>query len=114
MQTGKFGPAVNYEPNSFGGPTECPVITEPSLHISGDADRYNHRQGNDDYGQAGDLFRLMNPEEQQRLCANIARSMAGVPREIIMRQICHFFRAEPAYGIGVARILGIQLDGFGA
>jgi catalase len=29
-----------------------------------------------------------------------------------VRQICHFFRADPAYGIGVAKVLGIDLDEF--
>jgi catalase len=29
-----------------------------------------------------------------------------------LRQICHFFRADPAYGIGVANALGIDIDQF--
>ena len=40
-------------------PAEDKRFAEPPLTISGDADRYNHRDGNDDYRQAGDLFRLM-------------------------------------------------------
>lgn len=35
---------------------------------------------------------------------------AEVPREIQLRQICHFFRADPGYGSGVARALGIDLE----
>jgi len=38
-----------YEPNSFAGPAERPELAEPPLKISGDADRYNHRIGNDDF-----------------------------------------------------------------
>jgi catalase len=38
-----------YGPNSFNGPAESPEFAEPSLKISGDADRYNHREGNDGY-----------------------------------------------------------------
>src|SRR5688572_22234582 len=53
---GNFGGATNYEPNSQGGPKECPAFAEPPLKISGDADRYSHRSGNDDYTQAGNLF----------------------------------------------------------
>ena len=41
------------------GPKEDPCFREPPLKISGDADRYNHRVGNDDYTQAGNLFRLI-------------------------------------------------------
>ena len=106
---GNFGGAVNYEPNSFGGPKECPPFIEPQLKISGAADRYNHRDGNDDYTQPGNLFRLMSPDAQERLFGNIARHMAEVPREIQLRAICHFFRADPAYGIGVAKAIGIDL-----
>ncbi len=98
-----------YEPNSFGGPRQDARFTEPPLRISGDADRYNHRDGNDDYTQPGDLFRLMTPDQQQRLFANIAESMAGVPEEIIRRQLAHFTKADPRYGAGVAAALGLKL-----
>jgi catalase len=106
---GNGGSAVNYEPNSFNGPKECPAFAEPPLRVSGDAARYNHRDGNDDYTQAGNLFRLMPADAQQRLFANIGRHMAGVPQEIQLRQLCHFFRADPRYGMGVAQALGIDL-----
>jgi len=109
---GNSGGAVNYEPNSFGGPQQCPAQAEPPLAISGDAARYNHRDGNDDYTQAGDLFRLFNAEQRARLFANLGRSLSPVPREIQLRQICHFFRADPAYGAGVAQALGIDLADF--
>ena len=35
--------------------------------------------------------------------------MTGVPREIQLRQIVHFFRADPEYGAGVASGLGIRM-----
>jgi catalase len=98
-----------YEPNSFGGPVEDKRFAEPPLKLSGAADRYNHRIGNDDYKQPGDLFRLMNEEEKERLMNNLAGAMQGVPVEIQKRQIVHFYRADPAYGEGVARRLGIDI-----
>ena len=104
--------APNYEPNSFGGPKDCPALAEPPLKLEGDADRYNHRAGNDDYTQPGALFRLMSAEQKERLCGNIARHMTGVPQEIQLRQICHFFRADPAYGLGVAKALGLDIGEF--
>jgi hypothetical protein len=33
-------------------------------------------------------------------------------QEIQLREICHSFRADPSYGIGVANALGIDLDQF--
>jgi catalase len=102
----------NYEPNSFNGPKECPAFAEPALRLAGDADRFNHRAGNDDYTQPGNLYRLLKPDAQQRLVENIARHMTGVPREIQLRAICHFFRADPAYGMGVARALNLDIGEF--
>jgi len=109
---GNAGGATNYEPNSFGGPRECPAFPETPLKISGEIARYDHRDGNDDYTQAGNLFRLFDAGQKARLFANIARHMAPVPQEIRLRQICHFFRADPAYGMGVAQVLGIDLGKF--
>ena len=105
---GNDGGAVNYEPNSFGGPVQTGAL-EPPLEIEGDADRYDHRAGNDDYTQAGDLFRLMTPDQRQRLIDNLVRAMQSVPEEIQQRQISHFRKADPAYGEGVARGLGLIL-----
>ncbi|GHB90681.1 catalase [Cerasicoccus arenae] len=101
-------PDAYYEPNSMNGPQEDPSVAEPPLRISGDADRYDHREGNDDYTQPGNLFRLFDDGQKQRLFNNIAEAMAGVPEEIIQRQLVHFHRADPAYAEGVARALGIK------
>ena len=100
-------PDAYYEPNSFGGPVQNAAYREPPLRISGDADRYNHREGNDDHTQAGNLFRLMPPDAQQRLMDNIRDSMVDVPHEIVRRQVVHFYRADPDYGIGVATRMGL-------
>lgn len=102
---GNGGSSVNYEPNSFGGPVQVPEAKEPPLRLTGDADRYDHREGNDDYTQAGNLFRLMTADEQSRLFANIAAAMQGVPQEIVERQLQHFAKADPAYAAGVKRAL---------
>ncbi len=96
-----------YEPNSFHGPRQNALWAEPPLRISGDAARYNHRDGNDDYTQPGNLFRLMRPDQHERLFKNIAAAMAGVPAPIVQRQLVHFHRADPRYAEGVARALGI-------
>jgi catalase len=108
---GNGGGSVNYEPNSFNGPVQRQAFAEPPLALSGDAARYNHRDGNDDYTQAGSLFRLMTVVQRERLFGNIARHIkaGNTPEAIQLRQICHFFRADPAYGQGVAKALGIEL-----
>jgi catalase len=99
------GGSVNYEPNSVGGPVEDSRFKEPPLRISGDADRYDHRQGNDDYSQPGRLYRLLPEGERQRLHEAVAGSMQGVPREIIERQLAHFEKVDPSYAEGVRKAL---------
>jgi catalase len=94
-------PAAYYEPNSFNGPKEDKRYTEPSLPLHGDADRYNHRDGNDDFTQAGNLFRLFDVGQKNRLFNNIAAAMQGVPEEIQRRQIALFAKCDASYGVGV-------------
>ncbi|MFC7334559.1 catalase [Rhodocista pekingensis] len=99
-------PDAFYEPNSFNGPAQDPSVAEPPLRLAGDADRWSHREGNDDYTQPAALFRLFTPEQKERLFRNIAAAMAGVPDFIVERQLGQFDRVDPAYGAGVRRALG--------
>ena len=43
--------------------------------------------------------------KQERLLDNIVRAMQGVPEEIVLRQIGHFTKADPAFSEGVAKRL---------
>ena len=108
---GNDGGSVNYEPNSFGGPKEDHRFKEPPLPIEGAADRYDHRAGNDDYTQAGNLYRLMSQAERDRLMDAIAGAMTGVPEFIQQRQIGHFAKADPAYGAGCRQAPGSRTEG---
>jgi catalase len=94
-------PDAYYEPNSFGGPVEDKSIQEPPLRIVGDADRYNHREGNDDYSQPRALWNLFDDGQKGRLYDNLAAAMDGVPDEIIERQLAHFHLIDPAYAQGI-------------
>ena len=99
-------PDAYYEPNSFGGPVEEAAAGEPPLKNSGDADRYNHRDGNDDYSQPRALFGLFDQGQRARLYANVAAAMQGVPGEIVDRQLNHFHKVHPDYAAGVAEAIG--------
>jgi catalase len=98
-----------YEPNSFGGPVDRPDLAEPPLKISGEADRHNHRIGNDDFGQPRALFSLFDAGQKRRLFTNIAAAMAGVPAAVIERQLALFNKVHPDYGAGVRAALKGQL-----
>jgi catalase len=106
---GNEGRADNYEPNGFNGPVQKPDFSEPPLAISGDADRYNAHAGNDEWSQAGDLYRLMTTEERDRLTSNIAGTMKGLPEAITRPNILNFAKCDPEYGAAIARKVGIKL-----
>lgn len=107
---GNQGSRLHYEPNSQGEWQEQPDFSEPPLALEGAADRFDFWEDEPDYfTQPGDLFRLLSPAEQQVLFENTARNMNGVPDAIKMKHICHCMQADPAYGQGVAKALGIEL-----
>jgi catalase len=108
---GNHGSTLGYEPNSYGEWREQPDFAEPPLSIDGAADHWNHREDNDDYySQAGDLFRIMSPRQQEALFGNTARAMGDAPKEIKVRHIGNCLKADPAYGAGVAKALNISLS----
>jgi catalase len=107
---GNDGKAHNYEPNSFGGPKEDPAYRERPKEVSGTVDRHNHRLDSDYYTQPGDLFRLMTPDARERLVGNIVGSIRGAPKRIQELQVQHFYKADPAYGTGVAKGLGLNAE----
>ncbi|MGM0876106.1 MAG: catalase KatA [Bacillota bacterium] len=103
------GKSVYYEPNSFGGPTETPENKQAAYPVSGIAESvaYDH---NDHYTQAGDLYRLMTEEQREHLVSNIVGAIKPVERdEIKLRQIEHFYKADPEYGTRVAEGLGLSV-----
>jgi len=51
----------------------------------------------------------MTARQKQVLFGNAAAAMAGVPEDIQRRWIAHCTKADPAYGEGVARALGLDL-----
>ena len=108
---GNYGATLGYEPNSYGEWQEQPEAKEPPLPLDGAADHWSHREDDDDYySQPGNLFRMMSPEQQQVLFENTARAMGDAPKEIKIRHIGNCFKADPAYGEGVAKLLEISMS----
>ncbi len=106
---GNFGSTKGYEPNSLGEWQEQPEHKEPPLDLFGSADHWDHREDdNDYYTQAGDLFRLMNAEQQQVLFENTARSVGGASIEVQKRHTANCLKADPLYGKGISNALGLS------
>ena len=106
---GNQASTLGYEPNSYEEWKEQPEFAEPPLSIEGAADHWNHRVDEDYYSQPGLLFRLMSKEQQETLFGNTARAIADAPKEIKIRHISNCYKADPAYGEGIAKAIGISL-----
>jgi catalase len=95
------GRSPNYEPNGYDGPAQTDAPYDLGYELSGlagPARPVKHAE-DDDYVQAGALYRVMTPPERDRLIENIAGSLAQVRRDdVIARSIEHFRRADPEYG----------------
>jgi catalase len=105
---GAGGP--NYWPNSFGGPAPDPTTAEPAFELSGKAARQPYTHPNDDFVQAGNLYRdVMKDEERDRLIGNIVDHLGGAQKRIQLRQTAIFYKADPDYGRRVAEGLGLDV-----
>jgi len=101
--------AVNFYPNDRscdGAPTPTAEIIEPPLPLEHDAAVGWHDNRNEDnFTQAGNLFRLMSSEQRQALCANIADGLVQATISVQERLLEQFERAAPEYADGVRRAL---------
>ena len=105
------GNNISYSPNMYGEWQDSKEHQEPALDLFGNADYHNFREDDDNYyEQPGKLFRLMSEDEQQRLFENTARAMEGTTKEVQLRHINNCYKADPAYGEGVAKALGIPMS----
>ncbi|HEV7856851.1 MAG TPA: catalase, partial [Herminiimonas sp.] len=106
MAINNGGSEQNYHTVEAGGTNPSGMgHGEPGLALHGDAGRYDGRGKEDDFTQAGNLFRLLPAQEKQNLCNNIAGPLSQVSAEIIQRQLGHFDKADAAYGAGVRAAL---------
>jgi len=113
---GDGGAAVDYEPNSFGGPVEDPSMKEPPLLIDGAADRYAGFACDDrDYCSQPRMLweKALDDAGRQHLVENIVASMSkpaiGVadPRPIQERMLRHWYKVHPEFVARMAKGLGL-------
>jgi catalase len=103
------GGGPNYWPNSFGGPAPDPASGEPPFALEGQAGRHPYRHPNDDFVQAGNLYRqVMKDRDRDHLVDNIVSHLGGAQKRIQYRQAAIFFKAEADYGRRVASGLGLD------
>ncbi|MEO6137010.1 MAG: catalase [Ginsengibacter sp.] len=107
---GNYGATKHYEPNSFNEWQQQPEYKEPALALFGDAGAWDHRVDEDYYSQPGNLFRLMTDDKKQILFNNTAGEVGQAQKFIQVRHIRHCYKADPAYGEGVAKALGMSME----
>ncbi|KDQ70458.1 catalase [Streptomyces sp. NTK 937] len=94
----------NYEPNSYAGPAQTGVPLAAPLPVRGWTGTHESpaHPKDDDFFQAGELYRLMSADEKDRLVATIAGGLSRVTRDdVIEKNIAHFRAADPEYGARV-------------
>ncbi len=101
LYDGRHKGAKNYEPNSFGGPfqTDRPLWQPVAVTgVTGESVTPVHAEDND-FVQAGNLYRLMSEDEKERLVNNLANAISGVSRDdIAERAINNFRQADGDFG----------------
>lgn len=102
LYDGRHGAEKNYEPNSFGGPYQTGrALWQPFDAVTGGTGTHptpRHAE-DDDFVQAGNLYRLMREDEKERLVANLSGALAGVSRDdIVERAVENFRRADDDFG----------------
>lgn len=101
--------SVNYKPNTLNNnePKDYPKGKGKPIHVEGNIvseviDKEN------DFKQAGDRFRCMSDKEKNTLIDNIAADMWEVNRDIQLRAIENFTKADAEFGKGLKRKLNIK------
>ena len=104
------GTIVNYEPNSAGGPTEVKDALKSGTKIEGKTGSipYEKHAEDNDFVQAGNLYRIMSEEQKEILTNNISSELKLVRDGIVEKQLRHFYRADEDYGRRIARKLGLS------
>ncbi len=104
------GDGPNYWPNSMGGPAPDPSAAEPAFKTVDTADRHPFTHPNDDFVQAGNLYRkVMSDTDRDHLIGNIVSHLANAQQRIQLRQAALFYKADQDYGRRVADQLGLDI-----
>jgi catalase len=100
-----------YAPNSYGGPQADPSKELPGWWVeAAELGRYAYdlHRDDDDFGQAGALYRdVMDATDREHLATNIvAHASAGVSAAVQTRVIAYWTNVDPQLGQRVAAGLG--------
>lgn len=100
LTQGECGGQPNYWPNSVAGaPAPDPQHQDPAWQLGQTiVDRYDPTVDHDDYTQAGNLSRMFDEGQRDRLTTRIAGGLGQARKEVQLRQVGHLSKADPDYG----------------
>jgi len=104
---GNGGSAKNHPntlPKSATNPAEVPAAAIQKFHVHNETvARAPQQHPNSDYEQVGIFYRqVLKPGERQRLVDNLVGSLSQARREVQMRMVDIFSKADPEYGAKIA------------
>uniref|UniRef100_A0A8C6MLZ9 Catalase n=1 Tax=Nothobranchius furzeri TaxID=105023 RepID=A0A8C6MLZ9_NOTFU len=103
--TDNQGGAPNYFPNSFSAPEAHPRFLESRFKVSPDVARYNSANEDNTTQVRAFYTQVLNDEERQRLCENLAGSLKAAQLFIQKRMVEHLKDVHPDYGNKVQALL---------
>ncbi|MDB5093667.1 MAG: catalase [Candidatus Eremiobacteraeota bacterium] len=98
----QIGTSPMVEQKQYRGPAR--VLPETGT------ERLERTARNDDYVQAGDLYRLMTGDAQDRLVDTIVTMLEPVRRDIAVRAVSNFTKCDATFGERLARGLALDED----
>ena len=107
-QKGEINFFPNQESNSLKENTSN-QYSEGKYFIKGVVISRFKNEYNDNFEQAGDLYRSYSEQEKTTLIDNLVNALQGVSRPVLEQEIYYFYKADPDYGKRVADRFNLNL-----
>lgn len=105
------GSGVNFYPNdqtAAGAPAPEPKAAEPPMPIFGEAwVKAYDTQNEDNFTQAGNLYRLMSEDQKDQLANNIAQGLIQASESAQQRMLSYFAEADADYAARIRSALAV-------
>jgi catalase len=103
MNPGHTTSGVNYEPSRLQPRPQSEHARYSQLPLSGTTQQARiAREQN--FKQAGDLYRSYSRKDRQDLIQSFGESLAGTDEASKLAMLSYLYKADPEYGTGVARV----------
>lgn len=109
MNVGASTSGVNYQPSRLQPREETPSARYSQTALQGSTQQAKI-QREQNFKQAGDLYRSFSKKERQDLIESFGGSLAGADDESKHIMLSFLYKADPEYGAGVTKVAKGDLD----